>query len=146
MLRWLTLALALVSLEAPTLSYVVDAYNVTIAGDSLKFALFWTQPADSLGRADSTVYIVHVSKATRFYSDTLTRAAGVRIRRRFLGATADSFKVRKPAYGDSVVVTGDTIFQCRGGACSVPGSFAISYVRRTVPPPMTIVRIVHDSF
>ena len=146
MLRWLTLALAVGSLEPPKLYYVVDAYNVTIAGDSLKFALFWTQPADSLGRADSTVYVVHVSKATRFYSDTLTRAAGTRIRRRFTGATADSFKLKKPAYGDSVVVTGDTIFQCRGGACSVPGSFALRYVRRAVPPPMTVVRVVHDSF
>ena len=146
MFRWLALALAVGSLEPPKLYYVVDAYNVTIAGDSLKFALFWTQPADSLGRADSTVYVVHVSKATRFYSDTLTRAAGTRIRRRFAGATADSFKLRKPAYGDSVVITGDTIFQCRGGACSVPGSFALRYVRRAVPPPMTVVRVVHDSF
>jgi hypothetical protein len=146
MLRWLALALAFLAPESPRLSYAVDAYNVTIAGDSLKFALFWTQPADSLGRADSTVYVAHVSKATRFYSDTVTRAAGARIRRRFLGATADSFKLKRPAYGDSVVVTGDTIFQCRGGACSVPGSFAVTYVRRSVPPPMTIVRIVQDSF
>jgi len=130
------------------LSWAPDAYNVTIAGDSLKIALSWTQPKDSLGVADSTVYIMHVSKNFKFYGiDTVTRIANTRIRRKFgTAGLADSFKLKKPAYGDSVNVIGDSIYQCRGGKCSVPGAWAFAYIRTAVPPPMTLIKIVHDSF
>lgn len=127
-------------------SYVMDAYNVAVAGDSLKVVLTWTQPTDGLGNADSTVSIMHISKPIRFYGDTTLRGAGTRIRRRYNTALADSFKLKKPVLSDSAVFTGDSIFQCRKGLCSVPGSWAFKYVRTAVPPPMTLLKIVHDSF
>lgn len=145
----LLLLLAQTAVMAPPpveLAWAPDAYNVTVAGDSLKLTLSWTQPKDSLGVQDSTIYVMHVSKVTKFYSDTITRAANARIRRRFTAALADSFKLKKPAYGDSVIVTGDSIYQCRGGKCSVPGAWGFKYIRTSVPPPMTLIKIVHDSF
>jgi hypothetical protein len=126
--------------------YAYDAYNVTIAGDSLKVVLVWTQPTDGLGVADSTVDIFHVTKAIRFYNDTALRNANTRVRRRYATSLSDSFKLARPSLGDSVLFSGDSIFQCRKGQCSVPGSWAFKYIRTATPPPMTVIKIVHDSF
>lgn len=146
----LLLAAALLFTEQappPTKLYAsYDAYNVTIAGDSLKVVFSWDQPQDGLGNADSTINIMHVSKDFRYYNDTTLRKAGTRQKRRYNTSLADSFKMRRPALADSVSVQGDSIFQCRKGLCSIPGSYAFKYVRTAVPPPMTIIKIVHDSF
>lgn len=126
---------------------------VTITGDipapfdSLRVVMQWEQPTDGGGNADSTVFNFKSTKSGIFQRGNFALVAGTKARRKF-GATiaADTFKLAKPAIGDSVIFTVDTIFQCRKGACSVPGSAAWGYIRSAAPPSMTFIKVSVDSF
>lgn len=126
---------------------------VTITGDipapfdSLRVVMQWEQPTDGGGNADSTIFNFSSTKPVLFQRANFQLAANTKARRKFSGAViADTFKLAKPAIGDSVIFTVDTIFQCRKGACSVPGSAGWGYRRSAAPPSMTFIKVTVDSF
>lgn len=127
--------------------FVTIAGEYTAPGDSLRVIMQWEQPKDGLGNADSTIFTFASTKSGVFQRANFQLAANVKARRKF-GPTvlADTFKLLKPAIGDSVIFTVDTIYQCRKGACSVPGSAAWGYVRTAAPPSMTFIKVSVDSF
>lgn len=140
-----------VGLENEPITFIGPApwSNITaesFAFDSLRVVVLWTHPADSLGLEDSTVFRIKATKAIRFMGGG-TVAAGTWKRRNWSNKTlADTFKVLRPAIGDSVIFTADSITQFRKGAGSVPGSAAWGYQRSAAPPAMTFIRVTTDSF
>jgi hypothetical protein len=116
------------------------------AGDSLRVTVNWSNQPDSLGVQDSTVFRLRVTKAFRLANSNTVAANTWRRRRHLPGTTADTFRLAKPAVGDSIIFTADSITQCRRNMCSVPGSAAWGYHRTAAPPAMTFVRVSVDSF
>lgn len=115
-------------------SYAPDEW--TLAGDSIKYVIFWKEAADSaaLGKVDSTFYRLTATKAVVFYP-AKPLAASTPLRRSFAaGVFADSFKMAKPAPGDSAVFQITNFVQCRKGDCSVAGSAAWRYRSSYAPP------------
>lgn len=124
-------------------------YTGSFVGESLRVIMQWRHPTDGGGNADSTVFHFRASKAGIFARGNFALAANVEARRKFNATVlADTFKLLKPALGDSVRFTVDTLFQCRQNACSAPGSGATTwgYFRSPAPPSMTFTRITVDSF
>lgn len=118
-----------------------------MAFDSLRVVMAWRHPTDGLGNEDSTVFKFRSTKAGVFQRGNFAVAANTKVRRKFNATVqADTFKMLKPAVGDSVMFNVDTIFQCRRGLCATPGSAAWGYKRDATPPAMTFIRVSVDSF
>jgi len=147
MLRILLFSLlALIFVPKPK-PMVTGVSSVAFAGgDSMKVKLTWTQPTDGFGVVDSTLYRIKISKAWKWYGDTLLRAANTWVRRKRTTQLSDSLKLSRGLPGDSVVFNADSIRQCRKGACSVPGSAAFRDIRPINPPAPMTVQVVTDSF
>lgn len=117
-----------------------------VAFDSLRVVVIWDHPTDGAGNEDSTFYRIRATRRIQFQVGGAV-APETWKRRRWSNTTlADTFKVLRPAVGDSVMFTADSISQCRMGQCSTPGSAGWGYRRSAAPPPMTFIRMVTDSF
>lgn len=114
------------------------------AFDTLRVVVSWAHPTDGLGVEDSTTFRIKASKAIRFTGGGTVAADVWRYRKSLASRTADTFKVHLPV-GDSVFFEADSIRQCRGGKCSVPGNAVFGFKRTTAPPAMTFIQIQIDS-
>lgn len=122
----------------------VDEFHGT-AGDSLKYVLMWKQPADTVrkGKIDSTVYRIVSTKPITYYGSTGT-VLNAR-RRKVATELADSFKLARPALGDSVTFQVSGFSLCRRGDCSVPGGAGWGH-RETYAPPSATPTIRTETF
>lgn len=114
--------------------------------DSLRVVVSWTHPTDGGGNEDSTFFRIKATRTIRFNGGG---SVGPDAWRRRMGRTvtqADTFKVLRPAIGDSVLFTADSISQCRKNLCSTPGGAGWGYKRTAAPPAMTFIRVTVDSF
>jgi hypothetical protein len=127
---------------APWATIVADVATF----DSLRIVVIWTHPADGLGNEDSTFYRIRATRRIQFQTGGAVAPETWKRRRWAANTVADTFKVLRPAIGDSVMFTADSITQCRMGQCSVPGSAAWGYQRSAAPPSMTFIRVSTDSF
>lgn len=118
----------------------------TFAFDSLRVVVIWDHPSDGLGNEDSTFFRIRATRTLRFMGGGSVAPETWRRRRWLTTTTADTFKALRPAVGDSIIFTADSIVQCRKGECSVPGSAAWGYKRTAKPPAMTFIKVTTDSF
>lgn len=134
---------------APESVTVVGKYPAIVAsivGDSLRVTVSWGHPIDGLGIEDSTVFRIRATRTLRFMGGGSVAPETWRRRKWLTATTADTFKLLKPAIGDSVLFSADSITQCRKGACGVPGSAGWGYFRNAAPPAMTFIKVSVDSF
>ncbi len=117
-----------------------EPYSGAVTGDSLKVVVLWTQTPDSaqFGKIDSTVYKLRSSKPAVFYGGTAFPANTDVRHVKDAVSFADSFKLARPAPGDSAVFQVKGFVQCRKGDCSVPGGAGFQYRSTFAPPAATV--------
>jgi hypothetical protein len=124
-----------------------DTITATVVAlDSLRVVVGWTHPNDGGGNEDSTFFRIKATRTIRFMGGGTVAPDTWRRRMGRTATQADTFKILRPAIGDSVIFTADSISQCRLNQCSAPGSASWGYKRTAAPPSMTFIRVTTDSF
>lgn len=118
----------------------------SVAGDSLRVVVIWSHPTDGNGNEDSTTFRIRATKPVVF---TTGGSGSVNTWKRRVWSSdhlADTLKLLKPAIGDSVIFTSDSIRQWRKNSGSIPGSAGWGYRRSAAPPAITFIKTTIDSF